>query len=123
MAIQRILIIDDEIDIRKIAQASLKITKGWDVLTAESGPQGLRLAETEQPDVILLDMMMPEMDGPTTLKRLRENPTTVSIPVILLTAKVRTADPSIAAGLGVNSVLLKPFDPILLGDQIEAALV
>ena len=122
MAVQRILIIDDEIDIRKIAQASLKITKGWDVLMAESGSKGVKLAETEQPDAILLDMMMPEMDGAETLKCLRDNPATAEIPVILLTAKVTAANPSIAAELGVNSVLIKPFDPISLGDLIEAAL-
>src|ERR1700733_7034050 len=82
---QRILIIDDEDDIRQVAAMSLETVAGWDVLLASSGKQGIERASTEQPDAILLDVMMPEMDGPTTLLKLKANGSTSHIPVLLLT--------------------------------------
>jgi CheY-like chemotaxis protein len=117
-----ILVIDDEADIREIAKASLQITKNWEVWTASCGNEGMAIAESQQPDVILLDATMPIMDGLATLKRLRENLGTRHIPVIFLTAKVKTADRHQYAQLGAKAVLLKPFDPTTLADQVEAAL-
>jgi CheY-like chemotaxis protein len=119
---KRILIIDDEHDIREVAQLSLELIGGWKVLTARSGQEGLTLAAAEQPEVILLDVMMPDMDGPTTFRKLQGEPTTRHIPVILLTAKVQSADRRQFANLGVAAVIAKPFDPLTLASEIEAAL-
>ncbi len=119
---KRILIIDDEDDIREVAQVSLEAVQGWQVLTVRSGKEGLARAAAERPDAILLDVMMPEMDGPATLQELRANPATESIPVVFLTAKVQPADRRRFASLGVQAVISKPFDPLRLAEQISAAL-
>jgi CheY-like chemotaxis protein len=119
---RRILVVDDEDDIREVAQLSLELTGGWEVLTAASGAESLSVAAAEQPDLIVLDVMMPDLDGPATFERLRAEPATRSIPVILLTAKVRAEDREHFAGLGVDAVLTKPFDPTRLSDEILAAL-
>jgi len=119
---KKILIVDDEDDIREIAQMSLEDIGGWQVITASCGAEGIAKAEAEHPDAILLDVMMPEMDGPTTVLKLRERPSTKSIPVILLTAKVQARDWQKFAALRVAAILVKPFDPVLLPGQIAAAL-
>ena len=119
---RRILIIDDEDDIRQVAALSLETVAGWDVILANSGPQGLLRAAEHQPDAILLDVMMPGMDGPTTFRELRKNPETAKIPVLLLTAKVQGPDQRRFADLGVEAVLLKPFDPLTLSSQMEKIL-
>jgi CheY-like chemotaxis protein len=118
----RILIIDDEDDIREVAALSLETVAGWEVAMASSGAQGLARAAEYRPDAILLDVMMPGMDGPTTFRELRKNPATSSIPVLLLTAKVQGSDQRRFADLGVNAVLFKPFDPLTLSSQIANAL-
>lgn len=118
----RILIIDDEDDIREVAALSLESVAGWDVVTASSGTQGLARAIEHKPDAILLDVMMPGMDGPTTFRELRKNPATAKIPVLLLTAKVQSSDQRRFADLGVDGVLFKPFDPLTLHTQISGAL-
>jgi len=119
---RRILIIDDEEDIREVAGLSLETVAGWEVVLADSGAQGLARAAEHQPDAILLDVMMPGMDGPTTFRELRKNPITSHIPVILLTAKVQSSDQKRFADLGVEAVLFKPFDPLTLSDQISIEL-
>jgi CheY-like chemotaxis protein len=119
---RRILIIDDEEDIRQVAALSLETVAGWDVVLANSGKQGIERASKEQPDAILLDVMMPEMDGPTTFLKLKSNQKTAHIPVLLLTAKVQGPDQRRFAGLGVTAILFKPFDPLTLADQISDAL-
>jgi CheY-like chemotaxis protein len=118
----RILIIDDEDDIREVAALSLETVAGWQVFMANSGKQGLARAAEHQPDAILLDVMMPGMDGPTTFRELRKNPATAGIPVLLLTAKVQGSDQRRFADLGVEAILLKPFDPLTLSTQISDAL-
>src|SRR5271168_1909279 len=105
---RRILIIDDEDDIRLVAAMSLETVAGWDVVLASSGKQGIERASAEQPDAILLDVMMPEMDGPTTLLK--------------LTANVQGPDQRKFAEMGVAATLFKPFDPLTLARQISAAL-
>jgi CheY-like chemotaxis protein len=105
----RILIIDDEDDIREVAAMSLETVAGWEVMVANSGAQGLTRAATYKPDAILLDVMMPGMDGPTTFRELRKNPVTAKIPVLFL-------------DLGIHAVLVKPFDPLTLAMQIASAL-
>src|ERR1700691_5548062 len=119
---RKILIIDDEDDIREVASLSLETVAGWEVIKASSGAQGLARAAEQHPDAILLDVMMPGMDGPTTFKELRKNPATARIPVLLLTAKVQGNDQRRFADLGVNAVLFKPFDPMTLSEQISSAL-
>ncbi|MGA2632632.1 MAG: response regulator [Terracidiphilus sp.] len=118
----RILIIDDEEDIREVAALSLETVAGWEVTSASSGAQGLNRAIEQNPDAILLDVMMPGMDGPTTFRELRNNPITAHIPVLLLTAKVQSSDQRRFADLGVEAILFKPFDPLTLSTQISIAL-
>ncbi|MBW4483752.1 MAG: response regulator [Tildeniella torsiva UHER 1998/13D] len=122
MTARRILIIDDEADVREIAKVSLEITKQWDVTTAASGEEGVALAATHRPDAILLDVIMPKVDGLATLIKLGENAETCHIPVILLTATLRLATQPSFVAAGARAVLVKPFDPGLLGGQIELAL-
>lgn len=119
---RRILIIDDEDDIREVAALSLEATAGWQVLTANSGASGMELAAAEQPDAILMDVMMPEVDGPTTFRIMQQNPKIAHIPVLLLTAKVQGVDQRRFANLGVNGILFKPFDPLTLAQQISDIL-
>lgn len=119
---RKILIIDDEDDIREVAALSIESIAGWEVVRASSGAQGLARAASEQPDAILLDVMMPGMDGPTTFRKLSEDPATAGIPVLLLTAKVQSSDQRHFADLGVRAVLLKPFDPLTLSTQIAEVL-
>jgi CheY-like chemotaxis protein len=119
---KRVLIVDDEADIREVAQLSLEVTTGWEVRTASSGAEGIALAVADPPDAILLDVMMPDMDGPTTFERLRENPATSGIPVVLLTAKVQPADHRRFCALGLAGVLPKPFDPMALAADIAGLL-
>ena len=119
---RRILIIDDEDDIREVAALSLESVAGWQVCTASSGAEGMRVAAVELPDAILMDVMMPAMDGPTTFREMQKMPNLTGIPVILLTAKVQGVDQRRFAGLGVTAVLFKPFDPLTLAEQMSAAL-
>ena len=119
---KRILIIDDEDDIREVAQLSLEAVGGYEVLTAASGREGLDTARSEQPDAILLDWMMPDMDGPDTFEQLRSDASIRDIPVVMLTAKVQAADRLRLADLGVNAVLSKPFEPMELANQVGRAL-
>ncbi len=122
MASKRVLIIDDEDDIREVAQVSLEAIGGHEVVTASSGTEAVQKAASERPDAILLDVMMPELDGPATLARLRSEPETQDIPVVFLTAKVREADVERFMALGVAGVLAKPFDPMTLADQVSSVL-
>jgi CheY-like chemotaxis protein len=119
---RRILIIDDEDDIREIAALSLEATAGWQVLTASSGLEGIAIATAEQPDAILMDVMMPGVDGPATFRKMQQEPAIAHIPVLLLTAKVQGIDQRRFASLGVAAVLLKPFDPLTLAQQVSEAL-
>lgn len=119
---RRILIIDDEDDIREVTALSLESVAGWDVITANSGSAGIVAATRDQPDAILMDVMMPLMDGPTTFREMQKVDGIAHIPVILLTAKVQGVDQRRFANLGVAAVLFKPFDPMTLADQMSAAL-
>ncbi len=119
---RHILIIDDEDDIREVAALTLEATAGWQVSTASSGAEGIAKALSEQPEAILMDVMMPGMDGPTTYRQMQQTPAIAHIPVMLLTAKVQGVDQRRFADLGVAAVLTKPFDPMKLAHQIEDAL-
>ena len=117
-----LLLVDDEDDIREVAQLSLEMTAGWQVHTASSGAQALAAARALKPEAILMDVMMPEMDGPTTVRHLKADPETAGIPVILLTATVQASDRAAFEGLGVAGVLAKPFDPMALAGEVAAVL-
>jgi CheY-like chemotaxis protein len=120
--VPRILIIDDEADIREVTALTLETVAGWQVIQAPSGAQGIRRASLEQPDAILLDVMMPDIDGPTTFQILKQNETTAHIPILLLTAKVQGQDRRKLDGLGAAAILSKPFDPLTLAADISKIL-
>ncbi len=122
MASRRLLLIDDEDDIREVAALSLEAVAGWTVLLASSGEEGLEIAANEKPDAILLDVMMPEMDGPGIFKLLQESETTRAIPVIFLTAKAQSVEQRLLLELGVAGVIAKPFDPLTLAQEIAKIL-
>ncbi len=122
MVVHKVLLVDDEPDIRKIARISLEAVGKWTALLASSGPEALSVAAAESPDVILLDVMMPGMDGPTTLDRLRGEPCTARIPVLFMTAKVQKQEVERYLRLGAAGVICKPFDPMSLPDEIRTIL-
>ncbi len=122
MTTKRILVIDDEGGIREIIKISLEIAAGWQVETAASGQEGIALAQTQQPDAILLDLMMPEMDGCETQAQLLANPATRHIPIILLTAKLHPGEKQPFANLDLAGVITKPFNSKMLAAQIREML-
>jgi CheY-like chemotaxis protein len=122
MSARRILIVDDEDDIREVAQVSLELVGNYEVLTASCGRDGVACARADVPDAILLDVMMPDMDGPATLAELRADPRTRDIPVVFLTAKTQTAERSRLAQLGAAGILTKPFDPLELANEVASTL-
>jgi CheY-like chemotaxis protein len=119
---KHILFVDDEANVRAVVKVCLESLAEWQVSLASSGREGLAIAETKQPDAILLDVMMPEMDGVTFLKHLRSTPQIHPIPVVLLTAKASFIDPQVYSSLGAQGAISKPFDPLLLASQISEAL-
>jgi DNA-binding response OmpR family regulator len=115
----KVLIIDDELDIREIA--TLSLTRGeMQVITASSGSEGVRLAREQHPDAILLDLMMPAMDGRATLRALRGETATAGIPVVLMSAA--SDDAQDLKPLGAAGVIPKPFDPITLPARLRSVL-
>ena len=122
MPSKKILVVDDQDEIREIIGISLEQVDGWHVVLAQPGPQVILLAQSEQPDAIILDANMPGLDGPSTFQRLRANTQTQKIPVILLTADARDDERTKFVSLGFTAVLAKPFDPMNLPAQVAAAL-
>lgn len=120
---KQVLVVDDDRNIREVVSMCLHKLKGWDVLTAASGQEGLNDVRINIPDVIILDVMMPEMDGLAFLRQLRSNPNTKQIPVILLTANRYLPDKSLLTELGVVETISKPFLPVNLVRQIDKALL
>ncbi len=118
----KVLVIDDEPDIRRIARLGLSKVGKMDVVEAANGIEGLARAKADHPDAILLDVMMPGLDGPSTLARLREDPETAAVPVVFLTAKAIAAEVDRLRSLGAAGVLTKPFDPMTLARELRAAL-
>lgn len=113
------LVVDDDELLREVAKASLELVAGWEVSTASSGQEAEERAREQRPDLIMLDVMMPGQDGPTTLARLREDERTDDIPVIFLTAKNNTED---WQGSGLAGVIAKPFDAMRLAAQVSRLL-
>ena len=116
--LSRILYVEDQQDIRIVAKMALEAVGGFTVIACASGKEALNSAPAAMADLLLLDIMMPGMDGPTTLKALRELPATAHTPVIFMTAKVQTAEVAQYMGLGALQVIPKPFDPMELSAQI-----
>ena len=119
---RRVLVVDDDDSIREVAEVALGLVGGWDVVTATCGSEGLERARADVPDVILLDVMMPGMDGPTTLSHLKADPATAPTPVVLLTAKVRAGERRELDGLDVAGIIAKPFDPMTLATEVSGLL-
>jgi CheY-like chemotaxis protein len=117
-----ILVIDDEATIREVTKLSLQITRNWRVITSGIGFDGVNKAIVERPDAILLDVMMPGLNGMDVLQSLKSNPETQTIPVILLTAMFWRISVQQAIAQGARGVISKPFDPGILADQIEMLL-
>lgn len=110
-----LLIVDDDDDIREVAATSVEVVNGFRALTAASGSEAVRSARENRPDGILLDMMMPGMDGLQTLAELRAHPETRDIPVVMLTARIDGEHPD----GGVAGLIRKPFDPMRLGSDVS----
>jgi CheY-like chemotaxis protein len=119
---RRVLVIDDDDAIREVVALSLSAIGGHEVQQAATGEQGLAAADAAPPDAILLDVMMPGLDGPSTLARLRARERTGSVPVVFLTAKVLRSERERLERLGADGVIDKPFDPMTLAAQLEAVL-
>jgi two-component system, OmpR family, response regulator len=117
MTLSKILLVDDDDNIRAIAEISLE--DDYKVVVASSGAEALVQAEKLMPDLILLDVMMPGMDGKATFAKLQENPALAGIPVIFMTAKVLSHEIDFYLGLGAAGVITKPFDPMRLGSDIQ----
>jgi CheY-like chemotaxis protein len=118
----RILYIDDEADIREVAQMALELDSEFEVRACSSGAEGIEEARQWRPDLILLDVMMPVMDGPAVLERLGEDPATAAIPVVFITARTQAKEVDSLRQLGARGVLAKPFDPMTLAGQARGFL-
>jgi len=119
---KRILIIDDEPGICQVVQVAFKVMTQWEVLVANSSQAGIAIAETEQPDAILLDVMMPEVDGVSTVEIMQANPKIQPIPIILLTARAQAKDREKFAQMPIAGVITKPFKAPTLVNQVRAIL-
>lgn len=117
--VAKVLLVDDEDDVRTVAGVSLQRVGGMDTIVAASGAQGIELARSEHPDIIVLDVMMPEMDGLETLRRLRQDPQTRSIPVIFMTARAQPHEIEAYLTAGAIGVIVKPFDPMGLPARVR----
>jgi two-component system, OmpR family, response regulator len=118
--LQRVLYVEDEPDIRAVAKVALELVGGFQVHLCDSGSAALREAAGFAPQLILLDVMMPGMDGPSTLQALREQPALAAVPAAFVTAKVQAAEVQAFKRLGALDVIAKPFDPMTLSEQVRA---
>ena len=118
MTVPTVLVVDDDDSVREITVLALEVVAGWRVIAAAGGAEALELARSHRPDAVLLDVMMPEMDGPTTLRHLQADDATRDIPVILLTAKVLTGERQQWEELAIRGVIAKPFDPMDLHAEV-----
>jgi CheY-like chemotaxis protein len=119
LKISKIMIVDDDDDICTVAELAARRIGNWEVVVATSGQEALEKARSECPDVILLDAMMPLLDGPSTMAKLREDPATAAIPVIFLTAKVQQHEIERYLKLGAIGVIRKPFNVMTLPDEVR----
>lgn len=119
ITLERILYAEDEPDIQAVARLALEAVGGFTIEICNSGQEALERAADFAPDLILLDVMMPGMDGPTTLEALRKHPALAEIPVVFMTAKVQPSEVQEFKALGAVDVIAKPFDPMGLADNIR----
>jgi CheY-like chemotaxis protein len=117
--LQRVLYVEDDADIRTIALLALETVGALEVKACASGAEALEAAKEFEPDLLLLDVMMPGMDGPTTLAGLRKLPGTEKVPVVFMTAKVQASEVAHYQSLGAVGVITKPFDPMTLASQVD----
>jgi len=117
--LQRVLCIDDNADILEIVKLALEVVGGYSLAVCRSGESGLRKAASWAPDLVLLDVMMPGMDGLATLRELQENPMLRDIPVLFMTASVTVDEQEEYWRLGVAGVIGKPFNPLTLAHEVE----
>ena len=113
-----VLVVDDDENIRELTQLALETVSGWSVLTADGGHAAIEICRTQRPDAVLMDMMMPDMDGLTTFEHLQADATTRDIPVILFTAKGRVGERQPWDGYAIRGLIAKPYNPATLGDQV-----
>ena len=118
----KVLVVDDEVNITQILEFSIG-AEGYEVITAANGEEAIDKARREQPDLIILDIMMPKIDGYEACRILKANPLTKSIPVVLLTAKGRDIDKRLGYEVGATDYIVKPFSPNKLVDRIHQLLV
>ena len=117
--LRRILFVEDDPDIQTVARMALEALGGFTVLACNSGAEALAKVDGFIPDLVLLDVMMPGMDGPTTLVALRKHPTCHEVPVIFMTAKVQAQELAFYRELGAEEVIAKPFDPMVLAERVR----
>jgi len=117
--LSKILYVEDEPDIAQVARLALETVGGFVIEACENGKIALEKGPAFQPDLVLMDVMMPEMDGPTALKEMRNMPEMKDVPVIFMTAKVQPAEISEYKALGAVDVIPKPFDPMTLAEQVK----
>jgi CheY-like chemotaxis protein len=117
-----VLVVDDDDLIREVAQVALESVSGWTVLTADGGAGALAVLAEHRVDAVLLDVMMPDMDGLTTFRRMQDDPSLRDVPVVLVTAKVQSGPRPVWDGLAIAGVIPKPFDPMTLGEEVSAML-
>jgi CheY-like chemotaxis protein len=120
MTALRVLHVDDEPDIREVVEISLGLDPDFVTRSCGSGQEALTVVVDWPPDIILLDVMMPTMDGPATLARLRDNPGTASIPVVFMTARAQSREIDFFRSLGAAGVIPKPFDPMTLAASVRS---
>ncbi len=117
--LKRILFVEDEEAIREVAKMALEAVGGFEVVACASGAEAIAAAPTANADLLLLDVMMPGMDGPATLEALRHIPATARTPVVFMTAKVQPAEIAQYIALGALGVIPKPFSPMQVSDEIR----
>lgn len=115
----RALVVDDDDGIRSVVDIALNLVGGFEVTEASNGEEALALISDQNFDVIVLDVMMPGLDGPSTLKRIRQTLHGADVPVVFLTAKAQPHERRELEALGVNGVIIKPFDPMTLADDVR----
>jgi CheY-like chemotaxis protein len=120
MSALRVLHVDDEPDIREVVEMSLGLDPDFTIRSCASGADALSATDAWPPDLILLDVMMPVMDGPTTLRHLRERPRTTHTPVVFMTARAQTREIEMFVSLGAVGVIPKPFDPMTLAQSVKS---
>ncbi len=122
MRTRKVLVVDDDDVIREVAKVALEVVGGWQVISVGNGADAQEIARSEQPDVVLLDVMMPGMDGPRTAASLHDDPATRAIPVVFLTAKLADPDTMNTSERNLAGIIAKPFDPMTLAAEISRLL-